>query len=269
MTEKQMVLTDPARELAELCEQLQHATETKGENFLAEHFSVPAWSPEFFHIVFAISERCTLVKRIVSDLEIDEDYKSEISEHIALIMEAFSATSMRTRWDQFGNIRVGALNVQPVKAISPLVRQRVKYTKIVNEDIVAIENEVATLLEWLKEHQLSEQDFIRQALIDGLDRFLFRLMKLQWVGWGYTLESLRDVIGAYLLLERGGIDAKVNPDAAAAFQKVGSFIKYVYGKVGVAKQAQEKGEWLLKMYGLGSLIYQAGGPLISGYLSSS
>lgn len=261
MTTPKTVLTDPARELAELCEALQIPSQNRGENFLAESFSVPAWSPEFYHIIFAISERCALVKQIVSELEIDDDYKEEIQNHITQIMEAFSASAMRDRWDQRGYVRLAAVNVQPIKAISPLVRQHISYAKISQDEVGEIESEITTLLEWLRAHQISEQDFVRQALIEGLERFLFRLTKLQWVGWGYALNSLREVIGAYLLLERGGIDASANPDAAAILQKVGGLIKSLYNKVGAAKEVQEKGEWLVKMYGLGSLMYQSGKPI--------
>jgi hypothetical protein len=58
-------LTDPARELAELCEAMRFSTNNHGETHLAALFSVDAWSPEFFQIIFTITERCRLVRKLI------------------------------------------------------------------------------------------------------------------------------------------------------------------------------------------------------------
>lgn len=71
-----------------------------------------------------------------------------------------------------------------------------------------------------------------------------------------------------MLLERGEPTAASQPDAAAMLHKVGGVIKSVYSKVSVAKDVSDHGDWLLRAYGLGSLVYQTGKPLISGFLGS-
>lgn len=267
MTDSSIVLTDPAREIAELCAILQMQSGDAGETFLAEKFGVVPWSREFYQIIFTIIERCSLLQRIVEDLDIDNDYRSEIIHYIFQIMDAFSANSMKNPWGQYGSARVGAVNVGPIKAISGLVRQKVAYRKLQVEELGEIQEEIITLINWLREHQLYEQDFIRQALIDGLEHFRFRMDKLAWLGWGYTLESLREVIAAYMLLERSEVNSKSNPDEAALLLKVSTVIKSVYSKVTAAKDLAETGDWLLKAYVAGSLVYQ-GKPLIAGLLAS-
>lgn len=269
MTQEAIVLTDPARELAELCGPLQVSNDKAGEVFLAERFQVKVWSPEFYQIIFTIIERCALVQRIITDLDVDDDYRAELITRVSVIMNAFSANAMKNGWSAYGQQQVSEVNVGPLKAISGLVRQRVAYRKLTVEEVDAIQDEVITLLAWLNEHQLAERDFIRQALIDGLEHFKFRLSRLQWLGWGYTLDSLREVISAYMLLERSGADPATNPDAAAVLQKVGGLVKDVYKKVSAAKEVSETGDWLLKAYGVGSLVYQAGKPLLAGFLGSS
>lgn len=262
-----VVLTDPARELAELCAVLQAETNRTGETFLAAHFNVVPWSREFFEIVFTITERCGTVQDIVRDLEIDEDFRDEMVQHVNAVMAAFSAQAMRSQWKEVGNKHLSPVNIGPLKALSASVRQKVAYRKLDTEELAEILEDIGNLLDWLKEHQLEEQDFIRQAMIEGLERFHFRLERLTWLGWGYTLDSLREVIAAYMLLERNDIVAQDNPNAAAVLKKVGSAIQSVYQRVATTKDMVETGDWLLKAYGAGSLIYQTGRPLIAGLLT--
>lgn len=269
MNEKKPTLTDPARELAELCGALQAASDHRGEDYLASVFGVEVWSREFYQIVFTIIERCSLVQRIIGDLDVDEDYKTELISRVTTIMGAFSATSMRQKWSQHGFQHVSEVHVGPLKAISGLARQRVAYARLSDDEIATIDGDVATLLEWLNEHQLAGEDFIRQALIEGLEHFRFRLSKLKWLGWGYTLDSLREVISAYMLLERSGIDRQSNPDAAAVLQKVGSVVQRIYGKVAATKDVAETGDWLLRAYGAGSLMYQSGQAAVAGLLAAT
>lgn len=269
MSSQPIAYTDPARELAELCERLHVRADVAGETFLAQKFGVQAWSKDFFQILFVISDRCTLLQSIVETLEIDDDYRAGLIANIADIMEAFSSTATRNAWHGYGFNKVGPVNVGPLKAISGLVRQQVAYRKLSGDEIAELEEQVAVLLTWLHEHQLAEQDFVRQALIEGLEHLRFRMARLAWLGWGYTLESLREVIAAYMMLERGGVDPKQNPEAAAMLHKVGAVIRTLYEKVSAAKSVAETGDWLVRAYGAGSLIYQTGKPVVRALIGTS
>jgi hypothetical protein len=145
----------------------------------------------------------------------------------------------------------------------------VAYRKLSEDEVAEIESEVSALVEWLNEHQLSEQDFLRQALLDGLCEFLFRVRNLRWLGWGYTLDSLRDVITAYMFLQRGELSPASAPDAEAMLQHVGATLKSVYAKVGTVKKAAETVNWLLGAYGAGTLVYNEARPFIAGLLGSA
>jgi hypothetical protein len=262
-----LAMTDPARELVELCEALRvpSSADISGEKHLAAHFNVDAWSIEFFEIVFTIMQRIKVVSDVVASLEIDEDFRTEILQHVAEIGEAFSAHSLRNKWSAVAATHTGPKNVQPLKGVAGLVRQKVSYRKLSAAEIDEVKNQVADLMRWLGDHQLSQHDFIRQALIEGLNKVDFRLKRLQWLGWGYTLDSLREVIAAYMLLEHTDIVPEINPDAEAALRKVGGFIKTVYEKMQTAKGVAETGDWLARAYVAGSLIYQ-GAPAITAFL---
>jgi len=105
-----------------------------------------------------------------------------------------------------------------------------------DDEQAALLLEVSQLLEWLGQHQLAERDFIRQAITDGLRQFQFRLERIGWLGWGYALDSLREVIGAYLALERGVEDPQSAPDAEAVLRKTAAFTKGVFAKVGSIRE---------------------------------
>ncbi len=138
-----------------------------------------------------------------------------------------------------------------------MIRPHQSYPKLDDAERDDLLAAVDQLLHWLNEHQLAEQDFIRQALIDGLTRFRFRLARIQWIGWGYTLESLREVIGAYFALERGTpIDGSAT-SAQAALKLVRDLVATVYEKTKFAKDVIETGEFMLKAYGATTLVGNA------------
>ncbi|AHE52826.1 hypothetical protein NX02_05435 [Sphingomonas sanxanigenens DSM 19645 = NX02] len=105
---------------------------------------------------------------------------------------------------------------------------------------------LGTLLGWLRGIQLKDRDFIRGSLIDGLERFEFRLRHIHWFGWDYAAASLREVIAAYLVLEKV-TPTLSNPDAEAVLMKIGGFFKRMDGIVSGAKDIHEKADWVLQV----------------------
>ena len=266
--ERVVVMTDPARELAELCERLHNAGDTRsGEAYLSAAFEVQAWSKDFYQIVFAILDRIELVKALIAGIDLDADHKTEALAHAEALAGAFGSTSLQSHWHNNGSTHLARVNVQPIKMLSAMIRQRLSYPKLSSEDVEELKREVSELLAWLTEHQLAEQDFVRQALVDGLEQFHFRLSRLQWLGYGYTIESLRDVISAYMALDRGLRDPAEQPDAAAVMQKTATVIRAIYDRIAVAKNIVEVGDFMLRAYGATSLAMKAY-PGVAGLLPS-
>lgn len=261
-------MTDPARELAELCESLKEGISPeniRGEDYLSQRFHVDLWSPEFFEIIFTISQRIREVDLALNLISLDDDFKDDIRDHIKQISHAFSAQSLRGQWNHVASTCLSRENIQPLKGISGQIRHVMSYRHLSGDDASAVISDVSALIDWLVEHQISENDFIRQALIDGLQRFVFRLTHLKWIGWGYALESLRDVISAYTMLERSGINPVDNPDAEAILKRTAKVIKLISDKIDVAKNVSEKADFLIKAYGVASLIY-TGTPVVAALI---
>lgn len=252
-----VTLTDPARELAELCAVLGVYSNESGDEHLATNFKVRAWSSEFYQIISCIVDRCDNLIKIVNGLEIDEDFKGEAIVHINMVQAAFGRGAMMNNWSTagHGSTLLSGSNIQPIKMLSPLVRMKISYPKLGDEDIAKLLADTAEFEAWLFEHQIAEQDFIRQAMLDGVRQFRLRLDKIKWLGWGYTFASLREVIAAYKMLE-SNTDPVSNPDAEAVLKKGASFFVKVFAKVGVAKETVEKVDFLLKAYGAINLIEQ-------------
>lgn len=260
-------VTDPARELAELCERLSSADGNRGDHFLASKFGVPAWSFEFYQIIFCIVQRIEMLSEIVRDIDIDEDIKSDAVTHLEKIKSGFDYSCLTSPWASRGNLYISRENFQAIKMLSSLVREKVSYPRLTDEETDEVLELVENLLVWLSEHQIQENDFIRQSLIEGLKQFKFRLEHLKWLGWGYTVSSLRDVIGAYLALERGMGDNHQQPDAGAVLLKTKGFLKEIYDKTKTAKEIYGVGDFVVKMYVYGSLAYHS--KSIAGFITAA
>ncbi|MGX7875058.1 hypothetical protein ACVDG5_022080 [Mesorhizobium sp. ORM6] len=261
--------TDPAREIVDICKLLGGSSDQPGDKHIASVIGVEQWSRDFYEVIFSITERLELLLRVLVELEMDEDQREEIRGHINSIKGAFSRNALVQQW----NIKSGGLSIlkgphtAAINAISPQVRAKIWYPKLDDAEAKEIVGLIDSLLTWLQDIQLSEQDFLRQALMEGLQRCRTRLDRLKWLGWGYTVESLRDVIGAYMALERGFPDAaQTNPPAAAVMKKTLDTLKSISEKVGLARDVTDNGRFLIEIYGWAALAKQSG---IAGLIASA
>lgn len=148
------------------------------------------------------------------------------------------------------------------------LRPRYGYAALSEDEIGQVIVDVKDLLEWLKTIELTESDFVRSALIEGLTFFLLKIEKVGFYGWRETFTSLREVIAAYMALERGAPDEGVSPPYEAIVKKSGVLIKGIYDKIKLGKEVQELADWALRGYGALSVIGQASHP-IAGLLTHS
>lgn len=258
-------ITDPALEFVEICDALRTQSNDRGSAHIAKAFRVDQWSSEFYEILFCIINRAYFICDIIKSNPNNAYIEADVRQSINTILVALQPESLMTPWNNKGITYLDSRYIQQIKFISPTIRQSHSYPKISEQESKEILDLVNTLVDWLSEAQLTENDFIRQAMIEGLQRFSFRLDRIKWLGWGYTTTSLRDVIGAYLALERQTPLDKSDPQAEAILKKVGSAIFNIYEKVGVLKEGLDRGEAIIKIYGLVS-IATAATPIIAGFL---
>jgi hypothetical protein len=249
--------TDPAAELAKLLDSLSAPSDQRGGEYLAEKFGVEEWSVEFYQIIFSIVQRIEAVKGLLSSLDGFAHLAPEMNAHLDAMAQAFTSHGLRGAWKSYGSAHVNSANIQPLKMCSAYLRGHVSYPDLTADEQAEIIKVAKGLLETLREHQLEENDFIRQALIEGIEAFVFRMERLRWLGWGYSLESLKNVVLAYVALDSGVADQNVTPIAAAMQKKLKAGLKSIFRSVGLAKDVVDRADFALKAYGAFTLAVQA------------
>lgn len=148
------------------------------------------------------------------------------------------------------------------------LQDRFGYARLTDQEITDIVIDIDQLLEWMHAHQLREQDFFRAAIIDGLILLRFRLVRLRWLGWSYTLVGLRDVIQAYLALSGSIVDQNQRPDGGAVLLKLSSFVSRIWKVARFAKEATETSTFMVEAYGKLTEVSRSN-PGIAGLNSSA
>ena len=239
---------------------------TKLDEGLASLFGVEIWSTEFYQVIFTISSRIDELIAITDILTLDDDHKEEMVQGLKTIKMAFGPNGLQNTFQHSQHCYLSPATISPLSALSGLVRPIRLYPKLNENEKENLIGEIDILLDWLDKHQLSEQDFIRQALIEGLVNVRFRLQRIQWLGWGFTLRGLQEVITAYFALERGIPQNSENPPAEATLKILNKFLKNFLEKAGIAKNTIETIEFMLKAYGFIQLTL-AGKISIAGLLT--
>lgn len=271
-------LTNPARELVEFCQWIESIPSK--ENTTAAHIGkalrIKPWSVEFYRFAIFINGRFDRVLELVESLSIDKDIIEESKDQLEVLRSPFTEPGFRSPWNPTGGnlnnnskAKLSQLNRAPIKALSSEIQRLVAYPKLDSETRQSIDSECAELQAWLEDHQLSEFDFIRQMIIDGIKSFREDLQR-EHFGTEYILNSLRELIEAYMLLERTpqffGSGLVNQPDYGAMLKKVGSTLKFTYSKINFVKSTLETGDFVLKAYGALHLAKQMG---IAGLLAQN
>lgn len=259
------ITTDPAREFADLCRRLRNHNNKTGAEVLAEWFEVAAWSTEFMLIMASVHQRITDLKEMIDESELDQDIKHEAFIRLEQVRLAFGFAGFANPWTHSVEHYLNDANLMTIRMASAYLRPKHGYTVPEGEELDELISLIDDLLNWLSEKELTERDFIRTAMIDGLTNFRFRVVRVGWFGWPDTFETLREVIAAYMALERGQPQEE-SPIYEAMLKKVGSALKSVFDKVKFVKDVQETGDWLLKCYGAVHAVAYVS-PTVAGLLT--
>lgn len=250
-----MALTDPARELVETLALLSADPDEKIVSRISNSADVDPWSPGFFRVIFEIMNRTDLVIAEVKKLPLDDDVMDDAIKSLRSIKSVFSNPKLLDQnTNQLRNIITGA-NATVLKMLSRQIRENVSYHKITSEERDAILADVNDLYGWLADIQSDHMDFIRQALMEGLAGFLFRLERLEWLGSGYVLEGLRDVIHAYMALEGANIPNDGGDELQKAILvKCKAVVVKTLSTLDIARDQTDRADWALRAYGAVSAI---------------
>jgi len=238
--------TNVAIEFAHMCQNLAYPDERSGGEVLAERFQVAAYSPEFFEMLAIITGITRQLEAALASESIHPSIVSNATGHLQAIREAFSRHGLNGAWKGIGSQSLGAAHSDPVLHLSGHLRS-LDYIKPSPDEVSEILADARGLLQWLEENEIEQSDFIRVCIIDGLKRFIFRLEKIGFIGWPHAIESLREIVGAYLALERGYIPAEM-PKTGALMKKVAAALELPITIISKAREAKDNIEFLTLAY---------------------
>ena len=250
-----MALTDPAKELAQTLALLAAQPNQPVAAKIAAESNVEPWTPDFFRILFEITNRIDLVVQKISELPMDDDTRADALSSIRDIRAVFNDPSILGQQNAQIRGRITGSNATVLKMLSMMIREKVSYPLLTEEQRDEILRETNDLREWLSDIQSEEKDFVRQALIEGLDSFIFRLERLEWLGHGYILDGLKEVIHAYLSVQ----GARVSDEGGAELQdailaRSKGAITRVLQVFDLAKENVDRADWALRAYGAVSAL---------------
>ncbi|WP_242153298.1 hypothetical protein [Sphingomonas sp. BAUL-RG-20F-R05-02] len=255
--------TDPAREFTDLCMRIRMSTTDSGENYLGTQFGVPPWSGDFVRILAAIHTRIDDLIKMMKEVGLDEDIADTAVNCLNTTRHAFTPAGTQNQWAHATSHYLTDANLLPIRMASAYLRPKYGYTVVSNEELEELVVDIEQLLEWLRERELSERDFIRSALIEGLEAFVLKLTKVGIYGWPETFASLREVVAAYLALDRGSPDAGVSPPYEAMVKKTGEVLQKIFDRVKFAKEVSETADWVLRGYGALTAAAQIAHPIVA------
>lgn len=259
--------SDPARDFTDLCLRLRlKYADRPGAEALAAMFSVSAWSTDFMLILASIHQRIEALKLMIFETDLDEDIKDTAYSCLEGVRKAFAINGLGNTWNHSIQTYLTNENLTPIRMTSGYVRVSYGYEIPDDEEIEIISDDVRALISWLRDHEIVDRDFIRAALIEGLEGFLFRIERVGSFGWPDSFESLKAVITAYMALERGMPEANQSPPYEAIVKRTGEFLRGVFERVKFAKDVSEAGDWLLRGYGALQAVGHAQ-PAIAGLLT--
>ena len=266
-----MARTDPARELASTLEQLTNHPDPNAlvDTALSGLARVDLWSTDFFLVLFELIKRCELVELEIQRLPLDDDVKTDAVRSIQRMRTYLNQRQIMTQKISQAKSLLGGQNITILKMLSSQVRENISYELLSSDQRDDLLDDVRKLIGWLEQQQDQETDFIRQALIEGLQSFEFRLDRLSWFGAGYVIDGLKDVLHAYLALQ-GAIPEVSNGDELlnAMLMKTKVFMGKAVKAFNFAKGTSEDAGWVLQVYGAASALND-GSQTISGFLGGS
>jgi hypothetical protein len=243
-------LPDPARDFTDLCLSLRSANgRQSGAEMLASRFVVGAWSTDFMLIMASIHQRIESLREMIIETELDDDIKTTAFGCLEGVRAAFSVSGLTNLWQHSIDNFLTDANLTPIRMTSGYVRVRHGYYVPDDEEMTELLAEIESLIDWLKTIDIIEKDFVRRALIEGLEGFRFRITRVGYFGWPASFESLKAVITAYMALERAMPNQNESPPYEAIVKKTGDFLLKMFERIKFAKEVSETSDWLLRGYG--------------------
>lgn len=244
-------MTDPATELAEIALAIGSSSWSgrapTGATLMARQFEVLAWSTDFYRIMTCILERVDLVHSLLNESDADSSVVTQGMEDLYAFQRAFDGNRLCITLDKDKNSHSTLQGMsRPLIYISSVIKRQQSYPKLDAQEAADLYIAIEAYIQMLTDLP-ADPGFHKQAIIEGLKAFKFRLVKMRWMGAGYVLSSFRDLLHNFRYAQEQA-DISGNPDAKAALVGMWSILRSFKEKAETAKGWSETYTWVWDTY---------------------
>jgi hypothetical protein len=199
--------TDLSQELHHLCAKLIHVgnVNESTDAVLANVFNVEPWSSEFFEIVFIVTDKIELLIKILSS----EYYEKKLNalsrpkyiNNLNLIKSMFDKNGIYSNWNSIIVNILTENTIDSVLAVSDSLNDSDKIFKLTHSEIFSLISMSDKIKSQLLKMENSKNKFFVDSIMVGLEKFLFRLDRIGYLGIVSTLESFSELLKQIIILE--------------------------------------------------------------------
>lgn len=257
------LVTDEAAELAELSYFLLGMNgHSSGAVILAQEFETQAWSTDFYFLVGHILSRAESLKRHIPQLGLDEGTRDRAIGHVEAWQEGFKPDRLSDAWNNSTSTRAALSRCSQLEMLSGSVRRIAPLPKISDDDRARLLTISTEILKELNALQGQESEFLRQVMIEGLEQLQYRLLRLRWLGWGYTREAIDRLLMLYRELTITAPEVAQSGDMVAAFHSLKDAAVNIVERLKTVKDRYEAATFPLTIASHAYAVYSIGKPVL-------
>lgn len=264
--------TDPAKDYAELLLRLQGLPRGRpGFVTLAEAFNVEAGSSTYYWIISKILFRGDLLKDVYQEFpDIDGDLRQELLSFVSRTQNMLKIDALQNDWNYASTNFLTAESISAIRTSSTFIRQKIRYNSLSEYYIKDTLVSAINLISEMTAVRFSDDDYIRVALISGLQDLCRSLNHFEWAGIHQTWSAYEKLASAKVLLDLSAIrEPSVDKMREETVTKVNTFFGKSWAFASAVSEGWETGKNALEV---ASVMYRLGrtaAPIVAGLLTSS
>lgn len=257
------LVTDEVAELAELSFFLLETNgHSSGAVILAQEFETQAWSTDFYFLIGHILRRAENLKKHIAQLGLDDGRQDRAIGHVEAWQEGFKPDRLSDAWNNSTSTRAALSRCSQFEMLSDSVRRIAPLPKVSDDDRARLLTISTELLRELDALQGQESEFLRQVMIEGLEQLQYRLLRLRWLGWGYTREAIDRLLMLYRELTITAPEVAQSGDMVAVFHALKDTAIDIMDRPKTVKDRYEATTFPLTIASHAYAVYSIGKPVL-------
>jgi len=243
-------LTNPALELYNLCSLLVETGDVNETTdvVIAKNFNVSHWSIELFEIIFIINKNIEKIGEIIIDAKYEHMHELSRSIHLGNLLKlksCFQKDYIFSSWQSSKAECMSEVNLHNIIHLSDCLKIEDKFVKLSKDQIEFIFNQLDTISRKLEKMVNNKNGFFVDILLEGINKFEFRLDRYHILGINYPLESFSELINNFVSFEKFmNEDFNVDEKSTNELKSVSKLIVKISDTLFKCKNIVENGDWI-------------------------